>query len=249
MAQAPKNSAASIDDADFTVSNRDEIIRLMTGLQRNRVTLSAVFNSGNDILLTAVLEVDEDEDRLLLDTNANQKSNEQLLNSKRTIFHSFSEGVKIQWVSTRVDGATFGKHKAFSIAIPEKLQRIQRRGFHRVNTPIVNPLTCQLSMADEQVLELILVDICAEGIGVIVPADAVLDRGAQFPECRLELPEIGSVQVAVFVRSTWEVKLKNGSKSQRAGLEFVNIHPSTQSKIQRYINKLERSRIAATAGR
>lgn len=249
MTKATKNSVASIDDEDFTVADRDEIVRLLSGLARNKVTLSAVFNSGKDILLTAVLEVDAAQDTILLDTSANSMSNEQLLHSQRTIFHSFSEGVKIQWVSSSIGSASYEGNKAFRITIPEKMQRIQRRGFYRVNTPIINPLLCQVTLAPDRVVDLVLVDICAEGIGVILPGDTVLERGAQFADCKLHLPEIGTVEVALFVRSTWEVVLKNGSKSPRAGLEFAAIRPATQARIQRYINKLERSRIAAAAGR
>jgi len=250
MAQGTKNSAASDDDKKFTVNDRTEIIRILRGLARDLHTLSAVFHAGQDILLTAVLGVDPKENAVYLDTNTNQALNRRLLSSKRTIFVSNVDGVKVQWVSTEVDMGAFEGREAFRVAIPETLQRVQRRGLFRINTPLINPVMCKIPAAG-QVVEVALVDICGEGIGVVLPTPPVpeIERGAQFEGCTIDFPDIGVVQVTLFVQSVWEVALKNGMTSRRAGLEFVDMRSGTQSRVQRYINMLQRNRIASAAKR
>lgn len=52
------------------------------------------------------------------------------------------------------------------------------------------------------------------------------------------------LELTLRIQSTFEVTLKNGNKSLRSGCQFINLHPSMQSLIQRYIIKLERKRIA-----
>ena len=55
---------------------------------------------------------------------------------------------------------------------------------------------------------------------------------------------MGTAEFTLSIQSTWEVTMKNGLKSLRAGCQFVDMRASTEALIQRYIIKLERERIA-----
>lgn len=234
------------DDDEFTVRNRDDIIGILRDLARRFATLSAVFNHGNDILLTEVLDVDPEQNVAFIDTNVNAESNNGLLASTRTIFVAVDSTATVRWVSEHVLDGKFEGRRAFKIAIPASLRRIQRRGVFRVATPITNPVMCRVPLLKGKFVDLVLVDICIEGVGVILPTRefAELDRGAQLKNCTIALPEIGVIDVTLIVKSVWEVVLKNGSKSKRAGLEFVGIKPGVQSMVQRYVHRLDCLRIA-----
>ena len=93
-----------------------------------------------------------------------------------------------------------------------------------------------------------LVDICAEGIGVILPSgpEPEFEKYAEFKKCTLEHEDLGVVEVDLVFKTFWEVTLVNGTKSQRAGLEFDDIPTRIQSIIQRYVYKLERLLIATS---
>ena len=156
----------------------------------------------------------------------------------------------MQWASSAVESAEFEGRRAFRVAIPEKLQRIQRRGSYRVNTPITNPVMCWVPIRPDHEVDLPLVDICVEGIGVILPStpEPAIQKYAEFKNCRIEHPDLGVVVVTLIVQNVWEVTLKNGSKSPRAGLEFVDIQAGTESIIQRFVYKMERILIATSKG-
>jgi len=57
-------------------------------------------------------------------------------------------------------------------------------------------------------------------------------------------PEIGNIVATMEIRNVFEVTLRNGLKSKRAGCQFINLSANMQSMIQRYIIKVERERRA-----
>jgi flagellar brake protein len=245
MAQETKFETNSDDDKKFIVNNRKEILRILRGLAQDMATVSAVFSAGKDILLTAVVAVDPESDVIYLDTNSNNIYNDPLIRSKRTIFVSVRDGARIQWISTEVGMAEYDGREAFRVPIPETLRHVQKRGLFRIETPRISPVMCTIPLTPEVAIKVPLVDICAEGIGVTLPENAAdeIEKGATFENCSLDLPEVGIVPVNLVVTGVWEITLKNGAKSRRAGFGFVDAKSATQSRVQRYINVLQRNRI------
>lgn len=237
----------ALDEEKFAVADRDEIVRVLGALASHRTSVNAVFNGGDDVLLTAVLAVDSDEQAVYLDTNANASVNERLLAAQRAQFLSSHAGATVKWTVDKIKLASFEGLAAFRIGLPETIRRIQRRGTFRIATPRAKPMVCSLRMPDGTVIELPLVDICAEGLGAGLPAkhDAIFFPGARFTDCSLVLPDMGTARFELVLQSRWEVELPNGHKSLRAGFAFQGMRPAVQSMVQRYVNKLERQRIAA----
>jgi len=239
---------ASTDDSRFLVTNRLEIIRVLRGLASRNEMVSAFFNDGNDLLLTSVLEVAPERDAVILDCGANELLNQRILNAEKIIFVTSLDKVKVQFIAHRLESASFEGKPAFEITLPEQLLRLQRREYYRLTTPIVNPLKCMVPMKGGRIKEFPVVDISAGGIGMILNTlDMQLAVGAVYPGCRIDLPGIGTLELTLGIQSLFEVTLKNGSKSFRSGCQFVNLHHSMQSLIQRYIIKLERERINSSA--
>jgi c-di-GMP-binding flagellar brake protein YcgR len=224
------------------VENRDSIVHILRGMVRKDVVLSGAFNGGRDVLLTAVLDVDPEAGVVYLDLNANEERNQLIRETKRIVFFANFDGAKVQWACSAVEDGSFEGRPAFRVEIPEHLQRIQRRGSYRVNTPVTNPVTCRIPLPKERELELRLVDISVEGIGVVLPdaPDEAIQRNAEFKNCVIEHAELGAVTVTLSVQSLWTVDLRNGTKSLRAGLQFASIPGSEQAKIQRFVFRMER---------
>lgn len=242
--------ASNQDDARFLVHNPLEILRTLRGLINRRAMVSAFFDSGNELLLTSVLDVEPDDNAVLLDYGSNDVLNRHILASEKIIFVTSLDSVKIQWVSNKIEDATFEGSSAFRIAIPSQVLRLQRREYYRLTTPVVSPLKCKIPTPDGKTVEVSLADISAGGIGVVIaqPLGVIFEVGSVFPGCRVELPGVGTAEFTLSIQSTWEVTLKNGNKSLRAGCEFVDMRPGSQAMIQRYIIKLERERIANAPG-
>ena len=58
------------------------------------------------------------------------------------------------------------------------------------------------------------------------------------------MPDIGTIVTTLQIRNAFEVTLKSGAHTWRAGCMFINLPGPMQSMIQRYIIKLERERRA-----
>ena len=243
-----KNSYLPKHQEKFTVHAHDAIVMILLGLARKNVNLSVEFNSGADLLLSVVLDVDPENDVVYFDVSANEKLNHRLLFSREANFLAIYDGAVVQWASTGVSSDEIDGRRAFRVTIPKKLHYVQRRDSYRVDTPIANPVICLMPMTDGREVSLRLVDICVGGISVILPSDPepAIKESAEFQNCRITHHDLGIVTVTLIARSFWEVTLKNGNKSRRAGLEFVDLRAETQSMIQRFVYRLERRLIATT---
>ncbi|MES2127609.1 MAG: flagellar brake protein, partial [Pseudomonadota bacterium] len=69
-----------------------------------------------------------------------------------------------------------------------------------------------------------------------------------YENCRIELPEIGTVTTTLQIRNSLDMTLLNSKTNRRLGCEFVNISRGNLANVQRYITKLERERNARIAG-
>lgn len=243
--------ASTPDDSRFLLHNKLEIVRTLRGLVTRNEMVSAFFNNGNELLLTSVLQVDSDAETVLLDYGSNEVLNQHILQSEKIIFVTSLDSVKVQWVSTQIATDTFEGRNAFRVNLPDQVLRLQRREYFRLTTPVINPLKCKIPTSQGLTVDVALADISAGGVGVIIaqPLGVAFEVGAVFPGCRVELPSIGTAEFTLSIQSTWEVTLKNGSKSLRAGCQFIDMRPGIQALIQRYIIKLERERIANAADR
>ena len=245
--QAAPGLTPSKDDSRFMLTNRLDILRILRGLTKRHEMVSAFFNSGKDLLLTSIIEVDDDDDSLVLDYGSSEDLNRRILASERIIFVTALDSVKIQFVATKIAMATFEGAAAFRVAIPEQVLQLQRREYYRLPTPILSPLKCQLPLTANSSVEVSLTDIGAGGAGIMISeAEAgLLKAGETFPGCTIDLPGVGVLEVTLRIQSTFAVTLKNGSQGLRGGCQFVGLRPAMQSLIQRYIIKLERDRIAS----
>ncbi|HSI22200.1 MAG TPA: flagellar brake protein [Methylophilaceae bacterium] len=236
---------ASTDDTRFLVTNRLEITRTLRGLAQRNEMVSAFFDNGKGLLLTSVLHVDPESDTVMLDYGSNTEINERILRADKIIFVTSLDRVKVQFTSQGVEKGSFESRPAFVIPFPGQVLQLQRREYYRLTTPIINPLICTVPLGQGRTEEFPIMDISAGGIGMIIgnSPDMLLKVGAAYPGCRIELPGVGVLELTLSIQSLFEVTLKNGSKSFRSGCQFVNLHPSMESLLQRYILKLERDRI------
>jgi c-di-GMP-binding flagellar brake protein YcgR len=236
----------SDDDASkFAVSWKKEIVFILRAVMEKGELVSAYFNRGESFLLTSIVGVDPDRGVMYLDFGANEAMNRKILDSDKIIFVTTHEKVKVQFTAAYIEKVLFEGRDSFKIALPDTLIKLQRREYFRVTTPIINPLKCIVPMPDNRKVEVAIVDISIGGIGIILPpADTLIEPGATFQGCHLILPDIGNIIATMEIRNVFEVTLRNGLKTKRAGCQFIDLSANMQSMIQRYIIKVERDRRA-----
>ena len=235
----------SVPDTDeYRVGSRVEVIRALRGLIQHRAPVNAFFNQDNDMILTAVIAVDADNDIVYLDYGANEAMNRRMIGDVVT-FMSSAGSVKLQFEGSRLTVGMYEGMPAFRMPVPTKMLLLQRREYHRVDTPIANPLICTIPTPDGNALKMPLADISVGGISLLIgdsKADEIFEKGMVIPSCKLIIPEAGMLDVTLNVQAFFPITRKDGTKVPHMGCAFVDLRLPMETAIQRYINKLERDR-------
>ena len=243
---SPSQLEISSDDVGrFLVDSKKEVAFILRAIGQKGEGITAHFSHGSDFILTSIIHVDADSDTIILDYGANEVLNRKILEARKIIFITAQDKVRIQFTGDHIEKTHYEGRPAFKINLPESLIKLQRREYFRLAAPISRPLICTFPLEGGNKLGLTIADISIGGIGVIVPPTTVkFEIGALYRGCHFSLPEIGTIVAALQICNAFEVTMKNGARTMRAGCMFVNLPGTMQSMIQRYIIKLERERRA-----
>lgn len=240
------------DHTQFLLRNRNEIIFVMRSLQGSTDHITVYFNEGKDFLLTAIIAVDEE--GLTLDYGGNEDANRRALAADNLYCITSHEKIRIQFVLHGLREVRFQDGPAFRAALPDTVLRLQRREYYRLTTPIANPVKCRIPVNSEsgstvKTMDANVLDISGGGLAVMVPpAGLSFNAGDVFPNCRVELPEVGIVIATLEIRNVFDLTLRNGAQVARAGCQFSNLAGPMLTLVQRYIIRVERERKARESG-
>lgn len=240
--------------AKYMLYSRAEILFVLRSLLKKTCMTTVYFDNGRSFFLTALLDIDERTGRLLFDTGSDAAINARALKADKLLCTALLDKVKIQFSLSGLQSAEFTGRAAFRAQLPEAVLRLQRREYFRLDTPQGNPLICQARVpredGSETALNLPLLDISGGGVGLSAPleAESFIAPGLILPNCRIDFPEEGVLQVSLTVRNQFRVTARNGNQFLRIGCEFVDLPGNRLTMIQRYITRIERERKARLSG-
>ncbi|MDO8959099.1 MAG: flagellar brake protein [Rhodocyclaceae bacterium] len=235
----------------FMLRTPAEILVVMRGLYNHVSQITAFFNEGSDMLITALAVVADD--HLILDFGPSSEMNRKALLAEKHFCVTTLEKVRVQFILRGFTQVEQDSRPAFRCALPAEVLRLQRREYYRLTTPIARPLTCMVTipLPDGSLHghEAHVFDISGGGLGISAPAESIpFGTDSVFPDCQLALPEVGSVTGTLKVKSLFDITLRSGARIRRAGCEFVKLPGPMTTLIQRYIIKVERERKARETG-
>lgn len=241
------------DYGKYLLHSKKEIAFILRAMCDRGSLITVYFNQGNDFLLTTLLSVSADGSAMLLDPGSDAEMNRKALASEKLTFIATHDKVKIQFIVRRLARAEYQGREAFRAATPEELLRLQRREFYRLTAPIAHPLRCaipvRLADGSETVVDTTVIDISGGGLAVMAPPEGIeFETDHLFEHCRIELPEVGTITATLRVRSVFEFTLRSGTRSKRAGCQFIDLPGPMTTLIQRYIIRVERERKARETG-
>ena len=249
---APTQFSQKENVENFRIHAEIEIHFILRAIMQSNTLLTLYFNHGNDFILTSILAVDPEHGEMVLDYGANEQFNLLALRSKKLTFITSHFQVKVQFICPAIRKTQFENRDAFSVDLPDSLLRMQRRDYYRIFTPVINPLKCIVPLPaghGSDMAEVTLLDISCGGMAVIDHHPVIdFEPGKIYKNCRIALPGVGTLEVNVQVKSTFDFTLKNGLSCKRAGCEFIGINEKMLSMAQRYIIQLERERKAKLTG-
>lgn len=233
----------SSEDANrYLVRHAGEIERILRDVMQDKSIVAAYGENGKDFLLTSIIALDPKLDALYLGYGSDERLNAQLLDARNATFATTHDQVRVQFSCTRVERVVHGHEPAFRVPLPRELLRLQRREYYRLVTSVVNPVKCLIN-TEQGMLEALVVDISIGGVGVLAYQESgELSAGETYHGCRLSLPGSGEFALSLAVCTTFEITLKNGRHTHRAGCHFIDLPASVETEIQRYIIRVDRER-------
>ena len=243
MTQLLQLSETQVDDR-FRLTAARPIAFMLAGFARDNVPFSVLFQAGKEMFLTTLLAVQADKGLLIFDCSGSQDTNRLFMASERQVFVGRPGGIHVQFSCGTVSEMIYGGSKAFSVALPKTLVRLQRREFFRIETPLTRPLLFFGRLPDGHLLSLAVHDISVNGLSLSAPSlPPGLSQGLVLANCHFALAgEPNELFFAVAVRHQTELELRAGSRQWRIGLTFQNLSGNDENRIQRYIARVERER-------
>jgi flagellar brake protein len=231
----------SIDEEnEYLITNPKEIVSILQTIAQRKSRVALYYNEGISMVLTMILAADEN--GVWIDAASNPHDNRLIERSKRIIFVSTHNQAKVQFVAGDTMLGTYENAPAFSLALPRKLLRLQRRDYFRLVMDETGALNCIIRPVANQPIqhEVTVMDISIGGVALVCEQTGVeLHPGMVYEHCQIELPELGTVEAAIEVKNTFEITDRNGKIKRRAGCIFVKPDGKTTMLLQRYVAQMQ----------
>lgn len=243
MSQIAQLSAAEIEER-FHVTGSRPVAFMLAGFARDKESFSVHFNAGKEMFLTTLLAAQPDKGLLIFDCSGSQDTNRRFLQSESSTVVGRPGGIHVQFSLGPAREVSFQGGKAFAVALPNPLVRLQRRESFRIDTPRIRPLQFYGQLPGAGLLVLPAHDISVAGIGVLAQAlPEGLSPGLVLQRCHFSLPQDEhDLSLSATVRHITEQEGRSGGVQWRLGLSFNDLSQAAEARIQRYITHLERER-------
>jgi c-di-GMP-binding flagellar brake protein YcgR len=235
--------------SEYLLHSPREILAVLGQVVGQGDLVTVYFNSGKDFLLTTLLEVNDRE--ILLDRGSNEEMNRRALEAGKIFCITRHDKVKLQFILTSLGETEYQNRSVFSASLPETLLRLQRREYFRLHTPITRPLICNVPVVmtdgSVEIYDHNVIDISLGGLSLQM-SDVPFEADQEWHDCTIDLPQIGVIVATLRIVNFYEITLRSGQRSLRAGCQFVDLPTTAQNLIQRYIVRMERERKARESG-
>lgn len=224
------------EENQFLIQSSKEIQLLLQAIAKNNSFVILYFNDEQRFLKTLLLGANEQ--GIWLDVSPNEEENDALLNSDSFTFVTQHHGAKVQFVCHHTLMAVYASHPAFYFPLPQHILRLQRRDYFRINIPFDEPLKCIIPPRsdDEHQYEVPLKDISLGGVGLVCKGKGIrLQEGALYPDCRIELPNAGTLIATLQVRYLLDLGTLGRTTIRHAGCQFIHLDSRMSVMLQRYI--------------
>ena len=234
----------------FRITSKSEILNILQIVMKRNMLTALHFDHNNDFILTSILAIDTELRQMVVDFGEIEKFNRVALHANKVTLVTSQDQSKIQFTCTAIKKIKFEKRNAFSIDLPESLLRIKKRQYYHITKSTPKLLKCIIPIPNEQnsditgITGITVHDISCGGITLTEQDSLVnLKCGTTYKNCRITLPGIGVLNIAIRVKNTYKVTLENGLNCKHAGCEFINLPQEMLEMIRQYISRLKQEEI------
>ncbi|MDW5417224.1 flagellar regulator YcgR PilZN domain-containing protein [Iodobacter sp. CM08] len=245
MQQPPTLEPVFVSDpGPYLVTSSIEIKYLLSQLlEKGEIICLYPAGKREPFAISTLLAIDDQ--GLLFDGSNDSRTNDALTKENRIFLVGVVNKVKIQFELPNAQQVLFDGRTAIRSSGPVQTLRMQRRDFYRLDIPMSQRMDCTIPLANGGHTELSVTDISLGGLSLLgVSPDLPMVVGDTLHNCRIQLLDVGLIEIDMQICIVIDVTLKNGIKTQRVGCRFFDLSGKMQTQIQRFINKIERQRIS-----
>jgi len=251
MSEVPPPSELDAADLDgyydkFYVHDAGEIRHHLQRLAGERCALTVRAEGSDDSMATMLLRVDDAS--LWIDVPSNRKLLDAWMGAHLLRIEGSIDRAALRFSAGPAWLDSFEDKPALRLSLPARMLYLQRREFMRREPPS-GTLVCHLRLPDgDREIQASIRDIGGGGLAIVATrADAAFKTGEVLKGCRIELPDIGEVEVNLQIRHVL-TRGHIGCDVAQAGCEFVGLTPAAQRKLFRYLMQLDRDQLARRRG-
>lgn len=228
----------NLDDYSFT--RKRDIVYHLRQLVDNGDQVSISFNDGRETILSILLDVNETDGNLIVDWGSSEAVNKRFLASDRNFFVATPHGIRHQFICGKPHQILIKNRPAFSVALPKKYIRLQRRDFFRLTLPITLRPAFRVALNGDDELEGAVTDIGIGGMAIeVAEATVRCEVGDKLPAARISLKNADVLRADIEIR--YKAKARRGSKLvTRLGCRFTQLEPAQEQLLQKYITNVQR---------
>lgn len=233
------------EEEEFRIVSPKEIEFMLRNVAENGSRVALYYGDSSYFILTTLLGVDNS--GIWLEQGPDSTANRRIIESDDLVCVSAQLNVKIQFTADQASAADFQGYPAFYLPMPDSIHRVQRRASFRLAPLPSEPLRCIIPASEPQQKrqkEVTIMDISTGGVKITCAEnDLELEEGKTYENCQIKLPNVGTISVAITVRSLTSLTTKSGQVLKRAGCQFHKLDGATNILLQRYVNNVQRAKI------
>jgi c-di-GMP-binding flagellar brake protein YcgR len=223
------------------------IVSILKSLAANKTRAAVYPEGGETYLQTCLLAVDAKLPMFFFQSGSESELNELALKAKQLTLVTSEQGVHVQFNCTTPEAVRHNEVNAFRAPLPERVLRLQRREYFRLDgTQVHTLLQCTLTRGDTSPgrLKPAVLDVSCGGLALgLSSLEPPLEIGTRHT-CALEIPLVGRTDVLVEIHTSTNITLPTGAAAVRYGVGFMNLDVRFSALLQRYILDEERARRA-----
>ena len=227
------------EDKDFLIHSKIEIQNILQTVCKHNTRSALYYDDRKSFFLTMLLGVNAE--GIWIDPASRPADNRRILNSDELVFVSTHNQTKIQFLANDPWQVSYENNEAIFLPLPRQLLRLQRRDYYRLAALPQHPLKCVLKPAMNRSRIMQVMDISEAGLSLEChEKDVELKPGNIYPDCEIDLPDVGTLTATIQIKNTFEIIGRSGKINRRAGCVFVKPDKLTTLPLQRYVAQMQR---------
>jgi flagellar brake protein len=231
-------------ESPFLVRSPEKIISKLSILLKNKCLLSVYFGDNDDSFITTIHNIYIENNYLTFYHGPKVDAIEQLLNSPKITFKTEYLGIKVAFEAIKLAKIQHHGLSIFVIPIPESILWLEARDFYRVKLPVSKSSYCQLTLKDQDPINLKLYDISLGGFSILNTSNensALMISDTHFEQCKLILADSGEDTISFNIRRRkYIINPDNLNRMEKIGCKFTRITQTFETTIHHYMQRIER---------